>query len=132
MHLEADHVYLMPPRHEMAVSDGQIRLTERDPGKGLVLPIDVFFRSLAEDAGAHASLNGGRFQQRAHRIAQPQQERLPRAVFGSQRRFAGGQNVLGGQLGSGLARPRPTPLPDVVASTPHARNVSRADVCNTR
>ena len=54
MHLQADHVYLMPPRHEMAVSDGQIRLTERDPGKGLFLPIDVFFRSLAEDAGAHA------------------------------------------------------------------------------
>ena len=34
MHLEADHVYLMPPRHEMAVADGQIRLTERDPGNG--------------------------------------------------------------------------------------------------
>jgi two-component system CheB/CheR fusion protein len=44
----------MPPRHEMAVSDGQIRLTERDPGKGLFLPIDVFFRALADDAGAHA------------------------------------------------------------------------------
>ena len=54
MRLEADHLYLMPPRHEMAVSNGEIRLTERDPGKGLFLPIDVFFRSLADDAGAHA------------------------------------------------------------------------------
>ena len=54
MKLEADHVYLMPPRHEMAVQDGHIRLTERDPGKGLFLPIDVFFRSLAEDAGPRA------------------------------------------------------------------------------
>ena len=54
MKLEADHIYLMPPRHEMAVSDGQLTLTERDPGKGLFLPIDVFFRSLAEDAGARA------------------------------------------------------------------------------
>src|SRR5688572_26169470 len=54
MRLEADHIYLMPPRHEMAVQDGQLRLTERDPGKGLFLPIDVFFRSLAEDAGPRA------------------------------------------------------------------------------
>ena len=54
MRLEADHVYLMPPRHEMVVDDGELRLTERDPGKGLFLPIDVFFRSLADDAGPRA------------------------------------------------------------------------------
>jgi two-component system CheB/CheR fusion protein len=54
MKLQADHVYLMPPRHEMAVRDGQIQLTERDPAKGLFLPIDVFFRSLAEDFGPRA------------------------------------------------------------------------------
>jgi two-component system CheB/CheR fusion protein len=54
MRLEADHIYLMPPRHEMAVQDGELRLTERDPSKGLFLPIDVFFRSLADDVGARA------------------------------------------------------------------------------
>jgi two-component system CheB/CheR fusion protein len=54
MRLQPDHVYLLPPRHEMAVHDGCLRLTERDPAKGLFLPIDVFFRSLAEDAGARA------------------------------------------------------------------------------
>ncbi len=54
MRLQPDHLYLMPPKHEMAVADGQLRLTERDPGKGLFLPIDVFFRSLADDVGAHA------------------------------------------------------------------------------
>src|SRR4029078_5659292 len=44
----------MPPRHEMIVADGRIELTERDPGRGLFLPIDAFFRSLAEDAGQRA------------------------------------------------------------------------------
>ena len=54
MKLAPDHVYLLPPRHEMVVADGELRLTERDPSKGLFLPIDVFFRSLAEDAGPRA------------------------------------------------------------------------------
>ncbi len=54
MRLRADHIYLMPPRHEMVVENGELRLTERDPGKGLFLPIDVFFRSLADDAGSRA------------------------------------------------------------------------------
>jgi two-component system CheB/CheR fusion protein len=54
MLVEPDHIYLMPPRNEMIVSGGRLLLTERDPGKGLSLPIDAFFRSLAEDVGTRA------------------------------------------------------------------------------
>src|SRR6185436_3980586 len=54
MLVEADHIYLMPPKCEMIVSEGRLRLTERDPSKGLSLPIDAFFRSLAEDVGTRA------------------------------------------------------------------------------
>jgi two-component system CheB/CheR fusion protein len=52
--VEADHVYLLPPRYDMIVSGGRLFLTERDPNQGLSLPIDAFFRSLAEDAGPRA------------------------------------------------------------------------------
>jgi two-component system, chemotaxis family, CheB/CheR fusion protein len=54
MLVEPDHVYLMPPKHEMLICDGRLHLTERDPAKGLFLPIDTFFRSLAEDAGGRS------------------------------------------------------------------------------
>ena len=54
MLVEPDHIYLMPPKSEMIVSGGRLRLTERDPAKGLSLPIDTFFRSLAEDVGTRA------------------------------------------------------------------------------
>jgi two-component system CheB/CheR fusion protein len=54
MEVEPDTIYLMPPKHEMTISGGRLFLTERDPGKGLFLPIDIFFRSLAEDIGARS------------------------------------------------------------------------------
>jgi two-component system, chemotaxis family, CheB/CheR fusion protein len=54
MLVEPDHIYLMPPKNEMIVSGGRLLLTERDPSKGLSLPIDAFFRSLAEDVGTRA------------------------------------------------------------------------------
>lgn len=50
--IEADNIYLMPPKVEMIVSGGRLLLTEKDPETGLALPIDTFFRSLAQDAGA--------------------------------------------------------------------------------
>src|SRR3954462_11460813 len=52
--VEADTIYLMPPKHEMTISGGRLCLTERDPSGGLFLPIDTFFRSLAEDLGGRA------------------------------------------------------------------------------
>lgn len=62
MRVEADHVYLIPPKKEMIISDGRLLLSERDREQELSLPIDVFFRSLAEDCGTRAIavvLSGG-------------------------------------------------------------------------
>lgn len=60
--VEADHVYLIPPKKEMIISGGRLLLSERERQQELTLPIDVFFRSLAQDCGAHAVaivLSGG-------------------------------------------------------------------------
>ena len=54
MLVEPGHVYLIPPKKEMIVSDGRLLLSERDRQQELALPIDVFFRSLAQDCGARA------------------------------------------------------------------------------
>ncbi len=54
MEVVPDHVYLMPPRHEMTIAAGRLQLFERDSSKGLSLPIDAFFKSLAHDAGSKA------------------------------------------------------------------------------
>ncbi|MBI1394370.1 MAG: PAS domain-containing protein [Betaproteobacteria bacterium] len=52
--LEADSVYLIPPRQEMIVSNGKLLLRERDVSEGLSLPIDIFMRSLANEYGERA------------------------------------------------------------------------------
>jgi two-component system, chemotaxis family, CheB/CheR fusion protein len=62
MPVEADHVYLIPPRMEMIISGGRLLLSERGPQPELNLPIDTFFRSLARDCGERAIgivLSGG-------------------------------------------------------------------------
>ena len=62
MPVEADHVYLIPPKKEMIISGGRLLLSERDRQQELTLPIDVFFRSLAQDCGPGAVaivLSGG-------------------------------------------------------------------------
>lgn len=62
MVVEADHVYLIPPKKEMIISGGKLLLSERDRQQELTLPIDVFFRSLAQDCGPRAVaivLSGG-------------------------------------------------------------------------
>jgi two-component system CheB/CheR fusion protein len=56
------HVYLIPPKKEMIISNGRLLLSERDRQHELSLPIDVFFRSLAQDCGRRAIavvLSGG-------------------------------------------------------------------------
>ena len=60
--IEPDHVYLIPPKKEMIISGGRLLLSERDHQQELSLPIDVFFRSLAQDCGPRAVaivLSGG-------------------------------------------------------------------------
>jgi len=62
MAVEAGHVYLIPPKTEMIISGGQLLLSEQDREQERTLPIDVFFRSLAQDCGDRAVavvLSGG-------------------------------------------------------------------------
>jgi len=62
MVVEADHIYLIPPKKEMIISGGRLLLSERDREQELTLPIDVFFRSLAQDCTGRAIavvLSGG-------------------------------------------------------------------------
>ncbi len=54
MLVEPNHVYLIPPKKEMIISGGRLLLSERDREQELTLPIDVFFRSLAQDCGPRA------------------------------------------------------------------------------
>src|SRR5687768_5209838 len=51
MTVESNAIYLIPPRKEMIISGGKLLLTDKDPAQGLTLPIDTFFRSLAQDLG---------------------------------------------------------------------------------
>lgn len=50
--LRPDHIYIIPPGKNMILKRGQLLLSDQDrkPGHGLNLPIDLFLRSLAEDA----------------------------------------------------------------------------------
>ncbi len=52
--LAPNTVYLMAPKTELAVNDGQLVPKARDPKLGVTLPIDQFFRSLALDFGGRA------------------------------------------------------------------------------
>jgi two-component system CheB/CheR fusion protein len=48
--VEPNTVYLLPPMKEMIIRQRRLLLNDRDPRHGLTLPIDLFFRSLAQDA----------------------------------------------------------------------------------
>jgi len=50
MKVWANRVYLMPPKVEMIISNGELLLKARERLDTLRLPIDQFFRSLARDA----------------------------------------------------------------------------------
>jgi two-component system CheB/CheR fusion protein len=54
MAIEANSIYLIPPKKDMIVSDGRLLLTDKDPSHGLSLPIDTFMRSLAHEYGRNA------------------------------------------------------------------------------
>jgi two-component system CheB/CheR fusion protein len=62
MPVEADHIYLIPSRTEMIISGGRLLLSESERQQELSLPIDIFFRSLAQECGSRAVaivLSGG-------------------------------------------------------------------------
>jgi two-component system CheB/CheR fusion protein len=52
MVMEADHVYVIPPNASLTTADGMLLLVPRPIGHQM--PIDVFFRSLAEAEGSNA------------------------------------------------------------------------------
>ncbi|WP_316366176.1 chemotaxis protein CheB [Candidatus Thiodiazotropha sp. CDECU1] len=55
MWVEMNSVYLIPPNKNLRLFHGRIILSEQDrDSRGINLPIDIFFRSLAEDQGAKA------------------------------------------------------------------------------
>lgn len=52
--VEANVIYLMPPKKEMILADGCLHLSEKDVLRGLNLPIDHFLDSLAREMGEAA------------------------------------------------------------------------------
>ncbi len=54
MLVEPDTIYLIPPRNNLSIFHGEILLEDQGKRSGIILPIDIFFRSLAKDAGNKA------------------------------------------------------------------------------
>lgn len=52
--VEPDHIYLIPPKQNLTIFHGKLILREQNSGSGINLPIDIFFRSLAEEAADRA------------------------------------------------------------------------------
>src|SRR5581483_3354279 len=52
VHIEPDHIYVIPPNTNIELRDGSLHISNREPG--LHLPIDIFFRSLAQVQGSRA------------------------------------------------------------------------------
>ncbi|MEO5659133.1 MAG: chemotaxis protein CheB [Polaromonas sp.] len=46
--IEANHVYVIPPSHDLEMNDGHLQLTEPTRVRGMHLAIDLFFRTLAQ------------------------------------------------------------------------------------
>src|SRR5437588_8436242 len=52
--VEPDHVYVIPANTSMVIEGGVLRLGARTLTRGIHMPIDQFFQSLAEDGDSHA------------------------------------------------------------------------------
>jgi two-component system, chemotaxis family, CheB/CheR fusion protein len=50
----ANHVYVIPPNTNLEIASSVLRITQRAPGPGVNMPVDCFFRSLAQDSGERA------------------------------------------------------------------------------
>jgi two-component system CheB/CheR fusion protein len=49
-----NNVYVLPPNSDMTISGGVLHLVKREAGRGHHMPIDSFFRSLADDQTSNA------------------------------------------------------------------------------
>ena len=54
MHMVPNHIYVIPPNTNLAVLHGRLSLMPRTEGRGLHMPVDFFFRSLAADLKGRA------------------------------------------------------------------------------
>ena len=54
MRVEADHVYVIPPNTELSLMQGLLHLTLPTEPRGMRLPVNVLFSSLARDQGTSA------------------------------------------------------------------------------
>ena len=54
LRVSCNTVYVLPPNSDMTISDGVLHLVRREAGRGHHMPIDTFFRSLAEDQATNA------------------------------------------------------------------------------
>ncbi|HTR37922.1 MAG TPA: chemotaxis protein CheB [Bryobacteraceae bacterium] len=52
--VEPNHVYVIPPNADIRVAGGVLQVARRKASVGRHLPVDLLFRSLAEDQGARA------------------------------------------------------------------------------
>src|SRR5205085_745937 len=52
--VEPNHVYVIPPTKHLAMTDGHIALVEPEAERGKRVPIDLFFRTLAQAYKHHA------------------------------------------------------------------------------
>lgn len=53
--VEANTIHIIPPNKKMAIKHGTLVVTAPTEPRGLRLPIDTFFRALAEDQGSNAT-----------------------------------------------------------------------------
>src|SRR5262249_26874402 len=49
-----NHVYVIPPNADMSIEEGVLHLSPLQPDRARRMPIDLFFRSLAEDQQGRA------------------------------------------------------------------------------
>src|SRR5262245_59353088 len=54
MRVRRNCIYLIPPRKEMIISGGCLLLSDKGASQELTLPVDIFFRSLAQEVGHRA------------------------------------------------------------------------------
>jgi two-component system, chemotaxis family, CheB/CheR fusion protein len=54
MRVRRNRIYLIPPKKEMIISGGHLLLSDKGASGELTLPVDIFFRSLAQDVAHRA------------------------------------------------------------------------------
>ncbi|MFA5784839.1 MAG: chemotaxis protein CheB, partial [Phycisphaerae bacterium] len=54
MPIKVDHIYIIPPNTNVSIANGKLKLAKRKDADSKHMPIDYFFRSLAEEQGNRA------------------------------------------------------------------------------